>query len=55
MPIRLRVPEDPVLYFTHEGKASINSAHRYQVFAYLQNLGAKDHRPVDGLLLNAQA
>lgn len=38
-----------------EGKAKINSAHLYQLFAYLQNLAARDRRPVDGLLLYAQA
>ena len=33
----------------------VHSAHLYQLFAYLQNLGAKDARPVEGLLLYAQA
>jgi 5-methylcytosine-specific restriction enzyme subunit McrC len=38
-----------------ESKSKINSAHLYQLFAYLQNLAARDGRPIDGLLLYAQA
>jgi 5-methylcytosine-specific restriction enzyme subunit McrC len=38
-----------------EDGRSIISAHLYQLFAYLQNLSARDERPIDGLLLYAQA
>jgi 5-methylcytosine-specific restriction enzyme subunit McrC len=38
-----------------DDKDTIDSSHLYQLFAYLQNLSAKDHRAVDGLLLYAQA
>jgi 5-methylcytosine-specific restriction enzyme subunit McrC len=38
-----------------EQRATVNSSHLYQLFAYLQNLAIKDNRTVDGLLLYAQA
>jgi 5-methylcytosine-specific restriction enzyme subunit McrC len=38
-----------------EDKVTVNSSHLYQLFAYLQNLAAKDNRAIDGLLLYAQA
>jgi 5-methylcytosine-specific restriction enzyme subunit McrC len=42
-------------HFRSEDKDRINSAHLNQIFAYLQNLAARDSRAVDGLLLYAQA
>ena len=38
-----------------DDRDKINSGHLYQLFAYLQNLRAKDNRAIDGLLLYAQA
>jgi 5-methylcytosine-specific restriction enzyme subunit McrC len=38
-----------------EERLTVNSSHLYQLFAYLQNLAAKENRAIDGLLLYAQA
>jgi 5-methylcytosine-specific restriction enzyme subunit McrC len=38
-----------------DDKGKVNSSHLYQLFAYLQNLGVRDNRAIDGLLLYAQA
>lgn len=42
-------------HYRSEDKGRIHSAHLNQLFAYLQNLAARDSRTVDGLLLYAEA